>query len=30
MASGEHEPIGEGYERIDQYDPKLIERISGH
>jgi GTP cyclohydrolase I len=25
MASGEHEPIGEGYERIDQYDPKLIE-----
>jgi GTP cyclohydrolase IA len=30
MASSEHEPSGEGYERIDQYDPALIERISGH
>ncbi len=30
MVSREHEPEGEGYERIDQYDPALIERISGH
>jgi GTP cyclohydrolase I len=30
MVSSEHEPIGEGYERIDQYDPALILRISGH
>jgi GTP cyclohydrolase I len=30
MASSEHEPTGEGYERIDQYDPASIERISGH
>ncbi|MEX1131619.1 MAG: GTP cyclohydrolase I FolE [Flavobacteriales bacterium] len=30
MVSSEHEPTGEGYERIDQYDPELIERISGH
>jgi len=30
MASSEHEPTGEGYERIDQYDPELIERIGGH
>ena len=30
MVSSEHEPTGEGYERIDQYDPALIERISGH
>lgn len=26
----ERSPIGEGYERIDQYDPKLVERISNH
>ena len=30
MVSREHEPEGEGYERIDQYDPALIARISGH
>ena len=30
MVSGEHEPTGEGYERIDQYDPALILRIGGH
>jgi GTP cyclohydrolase I len=30
MASSEHEPTGEGYERIDQYDPASIERLSGH
>lgn len=30
MASREHESSGEGYERIEQYDPALIERISGH
>ena len=30
MASSEHETSGEGYERIDQYDPALIERISTH
>jgi GTP cyclohydrolase I len=30
MASGEHETSGEGYERIEQYDPALIERIAGH
>jgi GTP cyclohydrolase IA len=30
MASSEHETTGEGYERIDQYDTALIERISGH
>ncbi len=30
MASTEHETTGEGYERIDQYDPALIERIGGH
>lgn len=30
MVSREHEPEGEGYERIDQYDPALIERIGGH
>jgi GTP cyclohydrolase IA len=30
MTSREHETSGEGYERIDQYDPALIERISGH
>jgi GTP cyclohydrolase I len=30
MASSEHEPTGEGYERIDQYDPARIEEISGH
>jgi GTP cyclohydrolase I len=29
MAS-EHEPGGEGYERIDQYDPERIVRISAH
>ncbi|HMQ76452.1 MAG TPA: GTP cyclohydrolase I FolE [Flavobacteriales bacterium] len=27
---GEHEPQGEGYERIDLYDAKGIRRISGH
>ena len=27
---GEHEPTGEGYERIDLYDAKSIARISGH
>jgi GTP cyclohydrolase I len=27
---GEHEPTGEGYERIDLYDEKAIARISGH
>ncbi len=30
MASSEHESTGEGYERIDQYDPALIDRIAGH
>ena len=30
MVSREHETGGEGYERIDQYDPKLIERIGEH
>ncbi|MBL7962984.1 MAG: GTP cyclohydrolase I FolE [Flavobacteriales bacterium] len=30
MVSREHEPTGEGYERIDQYDPALIDRIAGH
>lgn len=30
MASSEHEPTGEGYERIDQYDPALVERIAVH
>ncbi|MBX2978040.1 MAG: GTP cyclohydrolase I FolE [Flavobacteriales bacterium] len=30
MANSEHETTGEGYERIDQYDPASIERISGH
>lgn len=30
MTSTEHEPTGEGYERIDQYDPARIEQISGH
>ena len=30
MASGEHEVGGEGYERIDQYEPEAIERIGGH
>lgn len=30
MASGEHEVGGEGYERIDQYDPEAIARIGGH
>lgn len=30
MASREHETTGEGYERIDQYDPALIDRIAGH
>jgi GTP cyclohydrolase IA len=30
MVSSEHETTGEGYERIDQYDPELIERIGGH
>ncbi|WKZ66066.1 MAG: GTP cyclohydrolase I FolE [Flavobacteriales bacterium] len=30
MASGEHETSGEGYERIDQYDPKRLAEISGH
>jgi GTP cyclohydrolase I len=30
MGSSEHEPTGEGYERIDQYDPELIKRIGGH
>ncbi len=29
MVSREHEPTGEGYERIDQYDPALIDRIAG-
>ncbi len=27
---GEHEPLGEGYERIDLYDEQGIRRISGH
>ena len=27
---GEHEPMGEGYERIDIYDKKGVERISSH
>src|SRR5690606_8984022 len=27
---GEHEATGEGYERIDAYDPKGVQRISGH
>lgn len=27
---GEHETTGEGYERIDAYDPKGVQRISGH
>jgi GTP cyclohydrolase I len=27
---GEHEPAGEGYERIDLYEAKAIARISGH
>ncbi|MCW5899394.1 MAG: GTP cyclohydrolase I FolE [Flavobacteriales bacterium] len=30
MVSREHEPSGEGYERIEQYDPALLERIAGH
>jgi len=30
MTSSEHEPTGEGYERIDQYDTALIDRIAGH
>jgi GTP cyclohydrolase I len=30
MVSREHETSGEGYERIDQYDPALIDRIAGH
>jgi len=30
MVSREHETQGEGYERIDQYDTALIERIAGH
>ena len=30
MANGEHEIGGEGYERIDQYEPAAIERIGGH
>lgn len=30
MASSEHETTGEGYERIDQYDPAAIDRIAGH
>ncbi|HRD53977.1 MAG TPA: GTP cyclohydrolase I FolE [Flavobacteriales bacterium] len=27
---GEHETSGEGYERIDLYEPKSVARISGH
>jgi GTP cyclohydrolase I len=30
MVSREHETTGEGYERIDQYDPTLISRIADH
>ncbi|HQV74235.1 MAG: GTP cyclohydrolase I FolE [Flavobacteriales bacterium] len=30
MASSEHEIQGEGYERIDQYDPVSIKRIGDH
>ena len=30
MANGEHEIGGEGYERIDQYEPAAIERIGSH
>jgi GTP cyclohydrolase I len=30
MTSSEHEASGEGYERIDQYDPARIDEISGH
>ena len=30
MVSSEHETTGEGYERIDQYDPARIDRIAGH
>jgi GTP cyclohydrolase IA len=30
LVGGEHEPFGEGYERIDQYDQRGIERISAH
>ena len=30
MASSEHEIHGEGYERIDQYDPVSIKRIGDH
>lgn len=30
MADGEHEPVGEGYERIDQYDAKSVARIGAH
>lgn len=30
MVSREHETGAEGYERIDQYDAQLIERIGGH
>lgn len=30
MASSEHEVHGEGYERIDQYDPVSIKRIGDH
>ncbi|MBK9175017.1 MAG: GTP cyclohydrolase I FolE [Flavobacteriales bacterium] len=27
---GEHEPTGEGYERIDQYDARTVARIGAH
>lgn len=30
FVGGEHEPVGEGYERIDQYDEKAIAQLSDH
>lgn len=30
VPTGEHEPSGEGYERIDSYDPKTLVRIGAH
>ncbi len=30
VPAGEHEPSGEGYERIDSYDQKTLERIGAH
>ncbi len=30
VPQGEHEPQGEGYERIDLYDARRVQRIGGH